>query len=101
MVLPHCLPLQHACGVANDASILAHDMKQVDWQGAIVILWSEIAEYIREGNQTYLGKRVPHLWFAHMITVAEMLFVTCKALQVRTLILSEPFHPFHATQKPA
>ena len=67
---------------ARCAHYRSYMLKQLEWQGAIVILWSEVSEFIRTGNETFLGRRVPHLWFSHMITVSEVLYTMCQGLQV-------------------
>eukprot|EP01051_Picozoa_sp_SAG22_P010340 SAG22_NODE_925_length_6469_cov_3.836264_3_plen_150_part_00 len=72
--------LEHAIGQANDASIKAHDQQAVDWQGGVVIMWAEICDFIKHGSRDSFARRVPQMWFHHMLTVGEMLFVTCKAL---------------------
>ena len=36
---------------------------------------------VRRGNSDLLGARVPHMWFAHMLTSAEMLFMVYTGVE--------------------
>jgi NhaP-type Na+/H+ or K+/H+ antiporter len=72
--------LEHAIGVANDVAIEAHESGTLQ-KGALLVMWDEVKAYIRTGNSGVLGTRVPHLWFAHMQTCAEMLFVVNKGFE--------------------
>eukprot|EP01050_Picozoa_sp_SAG11_P003659 SAG11_NODE_213_length_12262_cov_8.391597_3_plen_171_part_00 len=73
--------LDHAIGLANDASNTAHDLKQVGWKGAVVIMWNSITEYIRSGSHKLIGRNLPNVWFKHMLTTTEMLYITAEALK--------------------
>ena len=72
--------LEHAVGVANDVAVLAHETGKLE-RGALLVMWDEVKTYIRTGNNGVLGTRVPHLWFAHMLTSAEMLFMVNKGFE--------------------
>ena len=70
--------LEHAVGVANDAAVAAHDSGTLS-KGAFLVLWDEIKEFIRTGNDGLVGSRVPHLAYAHTQTCAEILCVVFKS----------------------
>ena len=36
---------------------------------------------VGRGNSDLLGARVPHMWFAHMLTSAEMLFMVYTGVE--------------------
>lgn len=73
--------LEDAIGVANDAAIEAHDSGTLA-KGALLVMWDELKDFIRTGNDGVLGERVPHMAFAHMQTCVEILFVLTKAIDV-------------------
>jgi NhaP-type Na+/H+ or K+/H+ antiporter len=71
--------LEHALGVANDAAVEAHDSGTLK-RGALLVMWDEVKDFIRTGNDGILGARVPHLAFAHMQACTEILFVLTKGI---------------------
>ena len=51
---------------------------------------------VGRGNSDLLGARVPHMWFAHMLTSAEMLFMVYTGVEAFST-QSQWYAPFLAS----
>ena len=70
--------LEHAIGVANDAAVEAHDTGTLP-KGAFLVMWDDLKDFIRTGNDGLVGARVPHMAFGHLQTCAEVLWIVHKS----------------------